>query len=99
MADVGKPIRADASLTLTTIYIVPASTKFYIKTINVNNPTAESQAFDLRLGDKDLASNLNVPKYGGARDDDTHVLVAGETIKFAATDTSMDIIIDGVEES
>lgn len=99
MPDTGKVIRADASLTETTVYTVPAATKLFIKTITVSNPTDVSQAFTLKLGDKALATNLNIPKYGGARDDDTHVVLTGETIKFSASDTSIDLTIDYVEET
>lgn len=99
MPDVGKAVRADAATTLTTVYTTPAATKFYIKSINVNNPTDVSQAFTLTIGGKDLARNLNIPKYGGARDGDTHVLEAGGVIQFAASSADVDIVIDGVEET
>jgi hypothetical protein len=99
MPDVGKVLRVDAATTETTIYTVPAATKLYVKAITVNNPTDVAQAFTLKLGDKALATNFNIPKYGGATDTATHVLLTGETIKFSASDTSIDLTIDYVEET
>lgn len=99
MPDVGKPVRAAGTLTRTTLYTVPASTKAYVKSINVANPTATSQAVNVWVGNYLLFPNINMPAYGGARDDDTHVLLAGELIEAECSDTALNIIIDIVEET
>lgn len=99
MPDVANVVRALASAAGAEATVFTASTKTYIKTINVMNPTATSQAFDLKIGAQYIAKNLNIPMYGGARDSDTHVMVNGETLRFAASDDEISITVSYIEET
>ena len=99
MADTGHSLSGSAALTETTIYTVPADTTFYVKSINITNTTDDSQAFTLLFGTIPIAHNLNIPKYGGAALDDTHVLAAASTIKLSASSTDVKYVISGVLET
>jgi hypothetical protein len=97
--DSGLAVRVAATIAKTTIHTVPALTKFYIKSINVANPTAVSQAVNLWVGGFLLFPNINIPKYGGVRDSDTHVLVTAGIIEVEASSAALIVTIDGVEET
>lgn len=99
MPDSGRAVRAASTTTRTTIHTVPAATKYYIKTITVANPTNASQAVNLWVGGRLILPNINIPKYGGVRDSDTHVLPTGGTIEVEASVATLDITVDGVEET
>lgn len=98
MADSGRAIRGAATTTKTTFHTVPAATKFYIKTITVANPTDVPQAINIWVGGRLIFPNINIPKFAGARDEDTHVLATGGLVEVEASTTSLDITVEGVEE-
>lgn len=99
MPDVGKPVRASGITARAIVYTVPVATKAYVKSINVANPTNTSQAVNVWLANYILFPNINMPAYGGARDEETHVLLAGEKIEAECSSAALNIIIDIVEET
>lgn len=99
MSDSGRAVRALSTVARSTIHTVPAATKYYIKSINVANPTNVSQAVNLWVGGRLLFPNINIPKYGGVRDNDTHVLAAAGIIEIEASVATLEVTIDGVEET
>lgn len=99
MPDSGRAVRALSTIARSTIHTVPAATKFYIKSINVANPTNVAQAVNLWIGGRLIFPNLNMPKYGGVRDSGTYVLGTGGIIEVEASVATLEITIDGVEET